>query len=90
MVRPDITFAVQQYAMFCESPNQDHEDAVKRICRYSLKTCDEGIILKPDKSRGLECHVDIDWTGSWGNCSSNNPLFTHSRTGYCISYESLR
>ena len=44
MVRPDITFVVQQCAMFCESPNQGHEEAVKRICRHSLKTRDEGII----------------------------------------------
>ena len=67
MVRPDLTFAVQQCARFCNSPNKDHEEAVKRICCYLLKTKDEGLLLKPDKSRGLECHVDADWTGSWNH-----------------------
>ena len=33
MVRPDIIFAVQQCARFCNDPRQQHKDAVKRICR---------------------------------------------------------
>lgn len=33
MVKPDITFVVQQCARFCDSSNQDHDEAVKRICR---------------------------------------------------------
>ena len=42
MIRPDITFLVQQCARFCNDPKQDHEEAVKRICRYLLKTKDKG------------------------------------------------
>ena len=34
MVRPDITFAVQQCARFCIDPSLEHEQAVKRICRF--------------------------------------------------------
>ena len=86
MVRPDITFAVQQCARFCHSPSQDHEEAVKRICRYLLGTRNKGIILRPDKSKGLECYVDADWAGAWTFSSSFDPLSTHSRTGFVILY----
>jgi len=63
MVRPDTTFAVQQAARFCNDPTMDHEEAVKRIYRYLLATKNRGLIMHPDVSRGLECHVDADWVG---------------------------
>ena len=50
MVRPDLTMAVQQGAQFCNDPKQAHEEAVKRICRYLLKTRSQGVVLKPDKT----------------------------------------
>jgi hypothetical protein len=54
MIRPDITMlAVQQCARFCNNPQQEHEEAVKRICRYLMKTKAQGLTVKPDKSRGL-------------------------------------
>jgi hypothetical protein len=86
MIRPDITMAVQQCARFCNDPKQEHEEAVKRICRYLMKTKDKGLTLRPDKTRGLECFVDADWAGSWRHRSCNDPLSAHSRTGYVIMY----
>ena len=86
MIRPDITFSVQQCARFCNEPKQDHEEAVKRICRYLLKTKDKGLVFRPDKRRGLECYVDADFAGSWHNRSSHDPISSHSRTGYVICY----
>jgi hypothetical protein len=32
MIRPDITMAIQQCARFCNAPQREHEEAVKRIC----------------------------------------------------------
>ena len=86
MIRPDITMAVQQCARFCNDPKREHEEAVKRICRYLLRTKDKGLKFKPDLSRGLECFVDADWAGSWQKRSSTDPLSAHSRTGYVIMY----
>ncbi len=57
--------AVQQCARFCNNPQREHEEAVKRICRYLLKVKDRGLIMKPDRTCGLECFVDTDWAGSW-------------------------
>ena len=86
MARPDITVAIQQCACFCNYPHQKHEDSVKRICRYLLKTKYKGLVLSPDKSCGLECFVDADWAGSWQDNSSNDTLSAHSRSGYVIMY----
>ena len=86
MVRPDLTMAVQQCARFCNDPQCAHEEALKRICHYLMKTKDHGLILKPDPKRGLECYVDADWAGSWMDRSSNDPLSAHSRTGFVIMY----
>lgn len=86
MIRPDITMAVQQCARFCNEPKREHEEAVKRICRYLLNTKNDGLVMKPDKSRGLECYVDADWAGSWLDRSSHDPLSSHSRTGFVILY----
>ena len=34
----------------------------------------------------MECFVDADWAGSWQDCSSNDPLYANSRSGYVIIY----
>jgi hypothetical protein len=51
-----------------------------------MSTKNEGLILKPNKTRGLECYLDADWPGSWLDRSSNNPLSSHSRTGFVVLY----
>ena len=86
MIRPDITMAVQQCARFCNEPQQQHAEALKRICRYLLRTKDKGLVLKPDPTRGLECYVDADWAGSWQHRSCTDPMSAKSRTGYIILY----
>jgi len=86
MVRPDITYAVQQCARFSNDPKQCHEEAVKRICRYLLRTKDRGLVLRPDKSKGLECYVDADWAGNWHKDFAHDPASANSRTGYVISF----
>ena len=56
------------------------------MCRYLLGTRDKGLILRPDKTKGLKCYVDADWAGAWTFGSSYDPLSTHSRTGFVILY----
>ena len=86
MVQPDITFTVQQCAWFCIDPSLEHEQAVKRICRYLLRTKDKVLVFRPDKSRGLECYVDADWAGTWKKRSAHDPMSAHSCTGFVILY----
>ena len=86
MVRPDITLAVQQCAKFNNAPNREHEEAIKRICRYLLKRKEKGLVCKPDRNRGLECYVDADFAGSWEKNNDTDEQSLYSRTGFCIFY----
>ena len=80
MIHPDINIQVQQCAIFCNNPRQEHEEAVKRICRYLLRVHRNGLILKPDRIRGLECWVDAYWACFWKHRLSHDPISAHSCT----------
>lgn len=83
--RPDIAMAVHQCARFSIDPRITHERAVMRIGKYLLATKERGIKFTPDTSKGVECHVDADFAGSWDQADSGNPENVLSRTGYIIS-----
>ena len=51
--RPDISMATHQCARLNTNPKLCHERAVKRFCKYLLDTKDKGIILRPDKTKGV-------------------------------------
>jgi hypothetical protein len=84
--RPDILFAVHQCARFSADPKLIHEQAVKRICRYLKGTSEKGIILKPEKDKGIECYVDADFAGNWQKERADDISSVLSRTGYAIFY----
>ena len=84
--RPEIAYAVHQCARFCENPKLSHERAVHRIVRYLTTTKDKGLIFKPDKSKGIVCHVDADFAGNWNLAEGDNPASVLSRTGFIITY----
>ena len=83
--RPDIAMAVHQCARFSADPKITHERAVMRIGKYLLGTKERGIKFTPDTSKGVECHVDADFAGSWDKADFGNPENVLSRTGYIIS-----
>jgi hypothetical protein len=41
----------------------------------------KGIVYRPDSTKGLECHVDADFSGGWIIGESLNPEVVLSRTG---------
>ena len=84
--RPDIAMAVHQAARFCIDPRLSHERAVYRLGKYLLGTADKGIILRPDKNKGLECFVDADFAGGWNKADAEDASCVYSRTGYVITY----
>ena len=63
--QPDISYAVQQCARFCEHPKQSHSKAMCRLCRYLKATRDKGIICNPDDDKSYECWVDADFAGGF-------------------------
>ena len=84
--RPDCLFAVHQCARFSTNPKLSHERAVKRIVRYLKGTRDQGLILQPNTSKGVECYVDADFASGYTPETSEDPISVFSRTGYVIFY----
>ena len=84
--RPDISMATNQCARFNANPKLCHKRVVKRICKYLINTKDKGIIFRPDKKKGLEFHVDADFSRGWKNGEHLNPEAALSRTFFVISY----
>ena len=84
--RPDIAMAVHQAARFCIDPKLSHERAVYRLGKYLRGTADQGIIIRPDSEKGLECFVDADFAGGWNAADSDEGSSVYSRSGYVIMY----
>jgi hypothetical protein len=62
-VRLDIAMAVHQCACFSINPMRSHEQAVMRIGRYLQSIKGQGIIYRPDPSKGIEVYVDANFAG---------------------------
>jgi hypothetical protein len=84
--RPDILYAVHQCSRFCNDPRLSHEKAAKRIIRYLKQTPKEGLILRPDSSRGIQCFVDADFASGWSSVDCDEPSSVYSRTGFVIMF----
>jgi hypothetical protein len=82
--RPELMVAVHQCARFSADPRLQHEQAIKQIVRYLKRSLDKGLILRPDISRGLECHVDTDFAGGFSPEYSDDATTCYSRTGFII------
>ena len=62
--RPDIGYATHQCAKFIEDPRAPHAKAVEHVVKYLQRTCDKGIILKPDTTKSLEVFAVADFSGT--------------------------
>jgi hypothetical protein len=62
MTRPDITFAVNKAAKFCEDPQSAHWQAVKRILRYLKLTIHIGITYSGTDT-SIATYCDGDYAG---------------------------
>lgn len=64
LTRPDITYAVNHAAKFCENPRQIHWTAVKRILRYLKGTSHLGLMYQRTSSTPqLHGFCDADYGG---------------------------
>jgi hypothetical protein len=78
--------AVHQCACFSINPMCSHEQAVMRIGQYLLLTKGQGMIYRPDPSKGTEVNIDADFAGGWDPADPMNAESFYSRTGYVIQY----
>lgn len=84
--RPDIAYATHQCARFSSDPKKEHGKAVKWLGRYLKGTRDRGLLLRPDKTKGLEVYVDASFAGDWDKKMSHEARTARSRHGYVIYY----
>jgi hypothetical protein len=83
--RPEIAYALHQFARFASNPRESHANAIKYLCRYLLGTKDKGIILRPDVTKSFEVLVDCDFAGNrpkrslWSNSQARS-LWVSTRT----------
>lgn len=84
--RPDISMPTHACARFCIDPKSSHEKAIIRILRYLIHTKNEGIIIKPNSERGIECYVDASFAPGWKPDDADNATNLLSRSGYVIMY----
>ena len=84
--QPDISMAVHQTSRFFNDPRLSHEKASMGLVRYLFGTRTRGIVYNPNKSKGLKCYVDADFTGGWTQADSDNAENVMSQTGYVIAY----
>ena len=84
--RSDVAYITHQCARFTTCPKEEHGAALKWLGRYLVGTRDKGTILKPDKTRELEVHVDADFAGNWDPAETEDRDTARLRHGYIISY----
>jgi len=84
--RSHIAYTTHQCAWFSSCPKKKHAEAVKWLGRYLKGTRDKGTILRPNKDRDLEVHVDADFAGNWNPEEHWDRDTARSRHGYIISY----
>ena len=86
--RSDIAYITHQCARFAETPKESHAKALRWLGRYLKGTRNKGLILKPEKGRGIEVYVDAVFSGNWDPIKPHKDRDTaRSRHGYIVSYE---
>lgn len=86
--RPDIAFAVNQISQFCESPTQQHWNAVKKILSYLQGTKHFGLRYGPSVSTPTG-YSDADFAGSIDTRRSTSG-FVFLLNGGAIAWSSRR
>jgi hypothetical protein len=84
--RPDLAFSVNQCARFTHCPRASHAKAVKHILRYLQGTKDKGLEFQLSNELSLDCFVDADFAGLWGQEDDQDPVCAKSRTGFLITF----
>ena len=84
-MRPDIAFAVHQYAWYTFCPTCHHELALIRIGRYLKGTMENGLIMSPSDDPCITCYPDADFAVLYGHEDSQKHHCTCSCTGFLIT-----
>jgi len=64
LLRPDISFAVNQVCQFMHNPRSSHLQVVKRILWYIKGTIEQGLVFTSPMTSLYAIFSDADWAGS--------------------------
>ena len=53
-----------------------------KLAQGALDECPKGIIVRPDRTQGLTCHVDANFAGNWTADQASDPRACLSGTGF--------
>ena len=84
--RPDISFAVHQWARFTHNTKVSHKKAVKRICSYLQGTKDNVLVFNPSKKLVVDCYADAYFAGLWVHENPQDPICDRSRTVFVVTF----
>jgi hypothetical protein len=59
---------------------------VKRIVRHLKFTRDQVLLIKPDKTKWVQCYVNADFAADFSTETYGDPVSVFSRSGYVIFY----
>ena len=77
--RPDIAYAVHQYAHFTPNLRSSHARWIKRVLRYLKGTRDkESVITRPPPTFQIDCYVDTYFAGLWNVEHDQDPIYVKS------------
>jgi hypothetical protein len=79
---PEISMATHQFARFFQDPRLSYEQATTHLGRYLAHTKDRGIVYEPDKSMGIECYVEADFSSGWNITTSTDADNVMSCNGF--------
>jgi hypothetical protein len=85
--RPDIMYAVRQFARFSANPREPHDEGILSSACYLMTTRDLDIRFQPDPTRGYKgcCHTDFSGNRN-KSLAAKDPATSKSRSGCIIFY----
>ena len=85
--RGDIAFSTHHCARFVNNPKKEHGEAIKWQGRYLVGTAEEGLIISPDPTKGVEIYPDASFCQDWDPELAGQDIDTaRSRCGFIITY----
>ena len=75
---------------FSADPKILHDQEVKSVLKYLKGTLELRLIINSYPEEGIECYVDVDFTGGRNQEEGKYPGYVISKMGYTIIYVNLR
>ena len=59
----NISYETHQISKICKDPHHTHGAAIKHLITYLRGTCDDRLVLDPNRSKSIKVNDDADFYG---------------------------